>query len=81
MQNEPILGDIFRYSATGSSIKKPVFMRVCGLFSVSKKDWCPITVIPVFRDICKTKRSFHLIFRLETPLFCVYHSFFPLSEL
>ena len=39
-----------------------VFMRVCGLFSVSKKDWCPITVIPVLRDICKGKRSFRLIF-------------------
>ena len=35
MQNEPILGDIFRYSATGSSIKKPVFMRVCGQFEAS----------------------------------------------
>lgn len=52
-----------------------VFMRVCGLFSVSKKDWCPITVIPVFRDICKAKRSFHLIFQAGNSAFCVYHSF------
>ena len=36
MQNEPILGDIFRYSATGSSIKKPVFMRVCGHFEARR---------------------------------------------
>ena len=32
MQSEPILADIFRCSATGSSIKKPVFMRVFGHF-------------------------------------------------
>ena len=36
MQNEPILGDIFRYSATGSSIKKPVFMRVCRHFEARR---------------------------------------------
>ena len=36
MQNEPILGDIFRYSATSSSIKKPVFMRVCGHFEARR---------------------------------------------
>lgn len=36
MQNKPILGDIFRYSATGSSIKKPVFMRVCGHFEARR---------------------------------------------
>ena len=57
-----------------------VFMRVCGLFFVSKKDWCPITVIPVLRDICRAKRSFHLTFRLETPLFRVLHSFSPPTE-
>lgn len=38
MQNEPILGDIFRYSATGSSIKKPVFMRVCGHFEARRME-------------------------------------------
>ena len=54
-----------------------VFMRVCGLFSVSKKDWCPITVIPVFRDICKAERSFHLIFRAGNSAFLRLPLFFP----
>lgn len=36
MQNGPILDDIFRYSATGSSTKKPVFMRVCGHFEARR---------------------------------------------
>ena len=54
-----------------------VFMRVCGLFSVSKKDWCPITVIPVFRDICKAKRSFHLIFQAGNSAFLRLPLFFP----
>ena len=54
-----------------------VFMRVCGLFSVSKKDWCPITVIPVFRDICKAKRSFHLIFQAGNSAFLRLPPFFP----
>ena len=54
-----------------------VFMRVCGLFSVSKKDWCPITVIPVFRDICKAKRSFRLIFQAGNSAFLRLSLFFP----
>ena len=54
-----------------------VFMRVCGLFPVSKKDWCPITVIPVFRDICKAKRSFHLIFQAGNSAFLRLPLFFP----
>ena len=54
-----------------------VFMRVCGFFSVSKKDWCPITVIPVFKDICKAKRSFHLIFQAGNSAFLRLPLFFP----
>ena len=46
-------------------------------FSVSKKDWCPITVIPVFRDICKAKRSFHLIFQAGNSAFLRLPLFFP----
>ena len=55
-------------------------MRVCGLFPVSKKDWCPITVIPVFRDICKAERSFHLIFQAGGPAFLRSAALFPVVK-
>ena len=51
MQNEPILGDIFRYSATGSSIKKPVFMRVCGHFEARRTTRHDPNVITPKRDV------------------------------
>lgn len=49
-----------------------VFVRVL-VFSHFKKDWFPITVIPVLRDICKGKRSFRLIFQGgELRFFCLF---------
>ena len=74
MQNEPILGDIFRYSATGSSIKKPVFMRVCGHFEARRTiRHDPNDVAPKRKAVCSnhigdasalSRKVSHEIFRV-----------------
>ena len=50
-------------------------------FRFKKGIGVPLLSSPFSNDICKAKRSFHLIFQAGNSAFCVYHSFFPPTEL
>ena len=49
--NLPISGNTAEYPATGSSIKNPVFMRVCGHFEARRTTWYDPNVITPKRDV------------------------------
>lgn len=49
--NLPISGNTAEYPATGSSIKKPVFMRVCGHFEARRTTRYGANIVTPKRDV------------------------------